>query len=122
MRFVLLGLALLLVLAPPVDVKPTPGLSGTVYRVYEEHEIWRAVGPALSIRYWTDHGDRSATEKEAEDLLPLLTARADSADVRYLIIRATLPVARIGHRVGVYRAWNFRYERGDDGWVRSGYW
>ena len=122
MRFVIIGVALLLVLAPPVTVEPTAGLSGTHYRVYEEHEIWRAIGPALSIRYRTEFRERSAAEMEAEDLLPVFTARADSSNMRYLIIRATRPVARIGHRLGVYRAWNFRYERGADGWVPSGYW
>jgi hypothetical protein len=114
---------LLLVLAAPgVTVEPTPGLSGATYRVYEEHKIWRAVGHVLSIRFVTDHRDRSAAEVEAADLLPVYAARADSANVRYLIIRATSPIATIGHQLGLYRAWNFRYERGDDGWVSSGYW
>jgi hypothetical protein len=123
MGLVLFGVALLLVLAAPaVSIEPTPGVSGALYRVYEEHRIWRAVGPALSIRYRTEHRDRSAAKAEAADLLPVFAVRADSADVRHLIIRATRPIATIGHRFGVYRAWNFRYERGNDGWVSSGYW
>ena len=24
--------------------------------------------------------------------------------------------------LGLYRGWNFRYERGDDGWTPSDYW
>lgn len=123
MRFLFIGAGVLIALiAPAISTEPMAGASGDLYKVYDQHRIWRAVGPALSIRYRTHHLDRAAIETEAKDLLPMFAARADSADVRYLIIRATRPIGRVGQRFGVYRAWNFRYERARDGWVASGYW
>lgn len=122
-RSVFFGVMLLLVvIAPAVTVEPTPGVSGEVYRVYEEHQVWRSVGPVLSVRYSTEHRTRSSVEAEAQDLLPLVAARADSAQLQYVLIGATRPIARIGNRFGVYRGWNFRFERAVDGWVSSGYW
>jgi hypothetical protein len=123
LRFVLIAMSLALAfIAPAVSMEFVEGASGDVYRIYDQHKVWRAVGPALSVRYQTERGTQSSAAAEAADLLPRLASRADSARLRYVIIRATRPIARFGNRLGLYRAWNFRYERADDGWVSSGYW
>jgi hypothetical protein len=97
------------------------GESGDEYQVPAQREVWRAVGPALSVRFRTEGSSRSAVAREAADLLPHFSARADSAGLRYLILRARNPIWRLGD-LGLYRGWNFRYQRGDDGWVPSDYW
>jgi hypothetical protein len=97
------------------------GESGDEYQVPTQREIWRAVGHALSVHFRTEGTSRSAVAREAADLLPHFSARADSAGLRYLILRAQKPLWRLGD-LGLYRGWNFRYERGDDGWVPSDYW
>jgi hypothetical protein len=97
------------------------GESGDEYQIPTQKEVWRAVGPALSVRFPTKGTGRSAVAREAADLLPHFSAQADSAGVRYLVLRAHKPIWRIGD-LGLYRGWNFRYERGDDGWIPSSYW
>jgi hypothetical protein len=97
------------------------GESGDEYQIPTQREVWRAVGPALSVYLPTRGTTRSEVAREAGDLLPHFSAQADSAGLRYLILRAHKPIWRIGD-LGVYRGWNFRYERGDDGWVPSDYW
>jgi hypothetical protein len=97
------------------------GESGDEYQIPTQKEVWRAVGPALSVRFRTRGTSRSAVAREAADLLPHFSVQADSAGLRYLILRAHNPIWRIGH-LGLYRGWNFRYERGDDGWIPSSYW
>jgi hypothetical protein len=97
------------------------GESGDEYQIPTQNEVWRAVGPALSVRFRTKGTSRSAVAREAADLLRHFSARADSAGLRYLILRAHKPVWRMGE-LGLYRGWNFRYERGDDGWIPSSYW
>jgi hypothetical protein len=120
---ILITALLLVVLAPRYNVEPTAGASGDFYHVYDEREIWRVVGPVFSVRFRTEHRTRSLVQAEAEDLLPPIAARADSAGLRYVIIRANRPIARLGHRFGLYRGWNFRYQRAPDGgWISSGYW
>lgn len=83
--------------------------------------MWRAVGPALSVRFYTNGTSRSRAATEAADLLPYFSAQADTASLRYLVLKAYKPIWRLGD-LGVYCGWNFRYERGDDGWTRSNYW
>jgi hypothetical protein len=102
-------------------VRAVAGASGDVYLVRSQKEIWRAVGPALSIRFYSGTGSRSAAARGAADLLPHFAARADSAQLRYLLISADRPIWHVGS-LGVYRAWNFRYERAEDGWTASNYW
>lgn len=97
------------------------GLSGDTYQVPTEKRVWRAVGPALSVRFHTEHANTSAVAAEAADLLPRFAAKADSARIRYLVLRAYKPIVRIGD-LGIYRGWNFRYERTDEGWRASTYW
>ena len=97
------------------------GESGEEYQIPNQKEVWRAVGPALSVRFRTNGMTRSAVAREAADLLPHFSAQADSTGLRYLILRAQKPVWRMGE-LGLYRGWNFRYERGDDGWIPSSYW
>jgi hypothetical protein len=97
------------------------GESGDQYQILLEKEVWRAVGPALSVRFRTSSANRSAVAREAADLLPYYSAQAESAGLRYLILRGYRPIWRVGD-LGLYRGWNFRYERGDDGWTASGYW
>ncbi len=97
------------------------GESGNEYQIPAQKEVWRAVGPALSVRFRTKGTSRSAVAREASDLLPHFSTRADSAGLRYLILRAYKPVWRMGE-LGLYRGWNFRYERGDEGWIPSSYW
>lgn len=97
------------------------GESGDEYRIPTQKEVWRAVGPALSIRFSTKGTTRSSVAREAADLLPHFSAQAESAGLRYLVLRAHNPIWRIGD-LGLYRGWNFRYERGDDGWIPSNYW
>ncbi|MEO8580139.1 MAG: hypothetical protein ABI469_07815 [Gemmatimonadales bacterium] len=122
-RLVLVASVGLLVLtAPSMTFEPVAGVSGDLYPVSEQHQVWRAVGPVFSVRFTTAQASRSLIESEVADLFPHFAARADSAELRYLLIRATRPVARLGSQVGVYRSWNFRYERGEQGWVSSGYW
>jgi len=103
------------------DLTVVTGESGDEYQIPTLREEWRAVGPALSVRFHTRGTSRSDVAQEAADLLPHFTARAESAGLRYLILRARKPVWRTGE-LGLYRGWNFRYERGDDGWAPSGYW
>jgi hypothetical protein len=103
------------------DLTVVTGESGDEYQVPTQREVWRAVGPALSVRFRTKGTSRSAAAREAADLLPHFSARADSAGLRYLILRAHRPIWRIGD-LGLYRGWNFRYERGDDRWIPSNYW
>lgn len=123
-RYTVLGAAALLLALVPGSrpVTPVPGKSGDVYLVYGAGEVWRAVGPVLSVHFRTTHGNRSSVAAEASDILPYFAARADSADLKYVLIRANRPIFRIGSRLGLYRAWNFRYERAEEGWVASGYW
>jgi hypothetical protein len=97
------------------------GESGEQYQIPVQMNVWRAVGPALSVRFRTAGTSRSAVAAEAADLLPYFSAQADSAGVRYLLLRARRPIFRIGD-LGLYRGWNFRYEFGEDGWTASGYW
>lgn len=97
------------------------GESGDEYQIPTQKEVWRAVGPALSVRFRTTAASRSVVAREAVDLLPHFSAQADSAGLRYLVLRAHKPIWRIGD-LGLYRGWNFRYERGDDGWTPSDYW
>jgi hypothetical protein len=123
MRVLFIGVLLLLVvMTPSLGVEHVLGVSGEAYPVYEQYQTWRAVGPVLSIRFRTARSGATAAAAEAADLLPYFAARADSAGLDYLLIRATKPVARLGSRLGLYRSWNFRYERGENGWVSSGYW
>jgi hypothetical protein len=123
MRILFLSAVLLLaVLAPGYNVEPTAGASGDFYRVYDEHQVWRVVGPVLSVRFSTEHRTRPLVEAEAQDLLPPIAARADSAGLRYVLIRANRPIVRLGHRFGLYHGWNFRFQRAADGWISSGYW
>lgn len=97
------------------------GESGDEYQIPTQKEVWRAVGPALSVRFPTKGATPSEIAREAADLLPHFSAQADSAGLSYLILRAHKPIWRIGD-LGLYRGWNFRYERGDDGWIPSDYW
>ena len=97
------------------------GESGDEYQIPAEREVWRAVGPALSVHFRTNATSRAGVAREAADLLPRFSARADSAGLRYLILRAYNPIWRVGD-LGLYRGWNFRYERGDVGWGPSDYW
>jgi hypothetical protein len=97
------------------------GASGGSYEIPAQNKVWRAVGPVLSVRFHTDHSNASAIAAEAADLLPYFSAKADSSGLRYLVLRAYKPVWQLGG-LGVYRGWNFRYERTDQGWASSGYW
>lgn len=97
------------------------GESGEQYQIPVQNEVWRAVGPALSVHFRTTSTSRSAVAAEAADLLPYFSAQADSAGLRYLLLRAQRPLLRVGD-LGLYRGWNFRYERGEDGWTASDYW
>jgi len=114
--------ALIIVSAPSMEFERVSGLSGDSYPIYEQSEVWRSVGPVLSVRFRTERPTRTAVAAEAADLLPYFGGRADSSDVRYLLFRATKPVLRLGKQFGLYRSWNFRYERVASGWVSSGYW
>ncbi len=123
LRVVLVAALLLTVLsAPSRKHEFVRGLSGDSYPVYEQEEIWRSVGPVLSVRFTTSRGTPAAVAAEVADLLPYFASRADSSDLRYLLIRATRPVIRIGPRLGVYRSWSFRYSRNEGGWVSDEYW
>lgn len=123
MRGVFISAAVLLVFATPsMTVEPVAGESGQIYPVYEQRQAWRAVGPVFSVRFQTQQATRSSAQSEAADILTHFAARADSADLHYLLIRATRPMARLGSQFGLYRGWNFRYERGENGWASSGYW
>jgi hypothetical protein len=102
-------------------VRAVAGESGDIYLVRSQKEIWRAVGPALSIRVYSGRGSRSVAARAAADLLPHFAAKADSAQLRYLLITADKPIWHLGS-LGVYRAWNFRYEHAEDGWTASNYW
>jgi len=97
------------------------GESGDQYQIPTQKEVWRAVGPALSVRFRTSGTSRSAVAAEAADLLHHFSAQADSAGLRYLLLSAHSPIWRIG-KLGLYRGWNFRYEHGHDGWIASDYW
>lgn len=108
-------------LSTATELTVVTGESGNEYQIPTQKEVWRAVGPALSVRFRTRGATRSVVAREAADLLPLFSARADSAGLRYLILRAHKPIWRMGE-LGLYRGWNFRYERGDEGWIPSGYW
>lgn len=101
--------------------KRVVGESGDSYAVRSEKEVWRAVGPALAVQFHTTGDSRSSAAAEAADLLAHFAARADSAQIDYLLIGAYRPIWHLG-RLGVYHAWNFRYERADDGWTASDYW
>ena len=101
--------------------RPVTGRSGDLYLVRSESEVWRAVGPALRVRFHTSATNRSSVAAEASDILPYFAAHADSAQLRYLLLTAYRPILHLGS-VGLYRAWNFRYERADDGWTASDYW
>jgi hypothetical protein len=101
--------------------RPVTGKSGDLYLVRSEAEVWRSVGPALAVRFHTSGSSRSSVAAEASDILPYFAAHADSAQLRYLLLTAYRPILRMGS-VGVYRAWNFRYERGQEGWRVSDYW
>ncbi len=59
------------------------GDSGEVYEISSQKEVWRAVGPALSVRFNTNGTTRSEAAREAADLLPHFAARADSANLRH---------------------------------------
>jgi hypothetical protein len=121
--YTVLGVALLTtaLIAGGGPVTAVAGKSGQVYEVRAEREVWRAVGPALAVRFHTSGVSRSAAAAEAADLLPHFAAQADSAELRFLLLRAYRPVWRIGD-LGVYRGWNFRYECGEEGWKASSYW
>jgi hypothetical protein len=97
------------------------GQSGDLYLVRSESEIWRSVGPALLVRFHTSGSNHSSAAAEASDILPYFAAHADSAQLRYLLLTAYRPILQMGS-LGVYRAWNFRYERTGDGWTASDYW
>jgi len=97
------------------------GVSGGTYEVPVQTKVWRSVGPALSIRFHTDNTSRSAVAAEAADLLPRFAAKADSTGVRYILLKAYNPIVQIGD-LGIYRGWNFRYERTQAGWIASSYW
>ena len=97
------------------------GASGDTYQVPQQKKVWRAVGPALSVRFYTDHSNKSGAAAEAADLLPRFAAKADSAGLHYLVLRAYNPIWQLGD-IGLYRGWNFRYERTERGWEPSGYW
>ena len=97
------------------------GVSGDTYQVPQQKKVWRAVGPALSVRFNTENSARSSVAAEAADLMPRFAAKADSAGIHYLVLRAYHPIWQLGD-IGIYRGWNFRYERTTDGWVPSGYW
>jgi hypothetical protein len=118
-------LTLLLLATGPISgssaTRPVAGQSGDLYLVRSESEIWRSVGPALLVRFHTSGSNRSSAASEASDILPYFAARADSAQLRYLLLTAYRPILHLGS-LGVYRAWNFRYERADDGWTASDYW
>jgi hypothetical protein len=118
LTIVLVGTALI---SGAGDFTAVAGESGEDYQILSQREGWRAVGPALSVRFPTKGTTRSEVAREAADLLPHFSAQADSAGLRYLILRAQNPIWRLGD-LGLYRGWNFRYERGDDGWVPSDYW
>lgn len=105
--------------ASPISV--VAGESGDPYEIRLQQQVWRAVGPALSVRFYTNGTSRSVAATEAADLLPYFSAQADTAGLRYLLLKAYRPIWRIGD-LGVYRGWNFRYERSDDGWTPSNYW
>jgi hypothetical protein len=97
------------------------GQSGDVYLVRSESEVWRSVGPALSVRFHTSASNRTSVAAEASDILPYFAAHADSAQLRYLLLTGYRPILQFGS-VGVYKAWNFRYERAGNGWTASNYW
>ncbi len=97
------------------------GASGGSYEIPAQKKVWRAVGPALSVRFHTERNSVSAIAAQAADLLPYFSAKADSAGLRYLVLRAYKPLWQLGG-LGVYRGWNFRYERTEKGWEGSGYW
>jgi hypothetical protein len=123
-RSVLLLTAILIASGPITGsgaVRPVVGRSGDLYLVRSEKEVWRSVGPALAVRFHTSGDNRSAAAAEAFDLLAHFGARADSARLRYLVLRADRPIWHAGD-VGLYRAWNFRFERAEDGWTASDYW
>ena len=102
-------------------VTPVVGASGDLYLVRGESKVWRSVGPALSVRFHTTGDNRSSVAAEAADLLPIFTEKADSAELKYLVLRAYRPIWHLGD-LGIYRGWNFRYERSQDGWEASEYW
>jgi len=122
-RLRLLTLALLAtgLIAGTRAIRPVAGESGDVYLIRSQKEVWRAVGPALSVRFHTERNSRSSAAAEAADLLPHFAAKADSAQIHYLLLRAYRPIWHRGN-LGLYRAWNFRYERAEDGWTASDYW
>lgn len=122
-RYVIAGVAVMAIafISSAPQNKVVAGMSGDTYQVPTQKKVWRAVGPALSVRFHTEHNSRSAVSAEAADLLPRFAAKADSAGIRYLVLRAYKPIIRLGD-LGVYRGWNFRYERTDDGWRASSYW
>jgi hypothetical protein len=118
-------LTVLLLATGPISgssaTRPVAGQSGDLYLVRAESEVWRSVGPALFVRFHTSGTSRSSAAAEASDILPYFAARADSARLRYLLLTAYRPIVHMGS-LGVYRAWNFRYERAGDGWTASDYW
>lgn len=121
--YVFLSLALLAtaLISGTGPIRMVAGESGDQYQIPLQKEVWRAVGPALSVRFRTSATNRSTVGAEAADLLPYFSQQADSAGLRYLVLKAYKPIVRIGD-LGLYRGWNFRYERGEDGWTASGYW
>ncbi len=120
-----IALTVLLLATGPITgsgaTRPVVGQSGDLYLVRSESEVWRSVGPALLVRFHTSGTSRSSVAAEASDILPYFAAHADSARLRYLLLTAYRPVLQMGS-LGVYRAWNFRYERAADGWTASNYW
>jgi hypothetical protein len=124
LRTVLLLTLILLGTSPILGngaAKRVIGESGESYMIRSEKEVWRAVGPALAVRFHTTGASRSSAAAEASDLLDYFAAHADSAQLDYLLIGAYRPIWHLGS-FGIYRAWNFRYERADDGWTASDYW
>lgn len=118
-------LTVLLLATGPISgssaTRPVAGQSGDLYLVRSESEVWRSVGPALLVRFHTSATNRSSVAAEASDILPYFSAHADSAQLRYLLLTGYRPILHLG-TLGIYRAWNFRYERGGDGWTASDYW
>ena len=112
--FLLLSAALLLLAGRPTEERT--GMSGQSYPVFREGSAWSPKGSTVTLRYESAARTRAAAAHEVEDLLPPLIARADSAGLRRVVVRANAPIVQLGWGAAIYREWRFRYVTDGDAW------
>ena len=113
--FLLLSAALLLLAGRPTEERA--GVSGQSYPVFREGSAWSPAGTTVTLRYESTARTRSGAAREVQDLLPALTAHADSAGLSRVVVRANAPIVQLGWGAAVYREWRFRYVSDGADWA-----